>query len=90
MFSRWLQAPIIWDFPVNNLTFNIKLGSPEKEYYHGLGKSPSSTVIFVQVRSNFPNTVHAAGHSRIQTALACAVRPWTLLVSNLASKPRFH
>lgn len=33
--------------------------------------------------------MHAAGH-RIQTALECATRPWTLLVSNLASNARFH
>lgn len=46
-------------------------------------------IIFLWIRSNVPNVVHAAGH-RIQTALEWATRPWTLLVSNLASNARFH
>lgn len=90
MLSWWLQAPIIWDFPVNNLSFKLKPGLPEKEWYHGLGKSPSRITISFQVRSNALNVVHAARHSRIQTALVCATGPWTLLVSNLASNARFH
>lgn len=48
---------------------DLQAGIAREKYYHGLRKSPSCTAIIVQVRSEFPTTVHTDGHSRIQTAL---------------------
>lgn len=73
--------------------FQAKIDIAREILLSWLGKSPRSIVIFVQVKSNFLNTVHAAGDHRIQAALECLsqTQDFTELVnSGYYTENNFH